>query len=66
MTKLEQIEKYVAELSPNAMRKFARWFEVYKEAEWGRQIEADAKAGKLDKFIAEAKAETKAGKLTPL
>jgi hypothetical protein len=66
MTKLEQIEKYVAELSPNEMRKFARWFEEYKEAEWDRQIEADAKAGKLDKFIAEAKAEIKAGKLTPL
>jgi hypothetical protein len=66
MTKLEQIEKYVAELSPSEMRKFARWFEEYKEAERDRQIEADAKAGKLDKFIAEAKAEIKAGKLTPL
>lgn len=66
MTKLEQIEKSVAELSPSEMRKFARWFEQYKETEWDRQIEADSKAGKLDKFISEARAEIKAGKLTPL
>jgi hypothetical protein len=66
MTKLEQIEKSVAELSPAEMRRFARWFEEHKEAEWDRQIEADAKAGKLDKFISEARAEIKAGKLTPL
>jgi hypothetical protein len=66
MTKLEQIEKSVAELSPAEMRKFVRWLEEYREAEWDRRIEADAKAGKLDKFIAEARAEIKAGKLTPL
>ena len=66
MTKLEQIEKSVAELSPSEMRKFARWFEEHKEAEWDRQIEADVKAGKLDKFISEARAEIAAGKLTPL
>jgi DNA repair photolyase len=66
MTKLEQIEKSVAELSPAEMRRFARWFEEHKETEWDRQIEADAKAGKLDKFISEARAEIKTGKLTPL
>ena len=66
MTKLGQIEKSVAELSPAEMRKFARWFEEHKEAEWDRQIEVDAKAGMLDKFISEARAEIAAGKLTPL
>lgn len=66
MTKLEQIEKSVAELSPAEKRRFARWFEEHQEAEWDRWIEADAKAGKLDGFIAEARAEIKTGKLTPL
>lgn len=66
MTRLEQIEKSVAELSPSEMRKFARWFEEHKEAEWDRQIEADVMAGKLEKFISEARAEIEAGKLTPL
>ena len=66
MTKLEQIQKSAAELSPAERRKFARWLEEYQEAEWDRQIEADVKAGKLDKFIAEARAEIKAGKLTLL
>jgi hypothetical protein len=65
-TKLEQIEKSVAELPPADMRKFARWFEEHREAEWDRQIEADAKAGRLDKFIADARAEIEEGKLTPL
>ena len=66
MTKLEQIQKSAAELSPAERRKFARWLEKSQEAEWDRQIEADVKAGKLDKFIAEARAEIRAGKLTPL
>lgn len=66
MTKLEQIEKSVAELSPAEKRRFARWFEVHQEAEWDRRIEADIKAGKLDRFIGQARAEIKAGKLTPL
>ena len=66
MTKLEQIQKSAAELSPAERRKFARWFEEFQETEWDRRIEADIKAGKLDKFIAEARAEIKVGKLTPL
>lgn len=66
MTKLEQIEKSVAELSPSEMRKFARWFEEYKEAEWDRQIEADAKSGKLDSLADAALAAHSAGKTRPL
>jgi hypothetical protein len=66
MTKLEQIEKSVAELSPAEMRKFARWFEEHKEAEWDRQIEADAKAGKLDTLADAALAAHHAGKTRQL
>jgi len=33
--------------------------------EWDRQIEADARAGKLDRFIEEAIAEHRAGKSRP-
>jgi hypothetical protein len=32
---------------------------------WDRQIEADAKAGKLDSLIKKAKADHRAGKATP-
>ncbi|MER8443775.1 hypothetical protein NKH52_11280 [Mesorhizobium sp. M1066] len=66
MTKLEQIEKSVAELSPEELKAFAAWFEALREDMWDRQIEADAKAGRLDKLVAEARAEIAAGKLRDL
>ena len=66
MTKLEQIEKSVAELSKEELKAFAKWFAELQADRWDRQIEADAKAGKLDKLIAEAKAEIAAGKTRPL
>ncbi|WP_217575585.1 hypothetical protein [Mesorhizobium sp. GbtcB19] len=66
MTKLEQIEKSVAELSPEELKAFAAWFEVLQADLWDKQIEADAKAGGLDKLVAEARAEIAAGKLRDL
>jgi hypothetical protein len=66
MTKLEQIEKSVTELSDQELKAFAKWFEELQADLWDRQIEADAKAGRLDKLIAEAKAEIAAGKTRPL
>ena len=66
MTKLEQIEKSFAELSPEELKAFKAWFEELEAARWDRQIADDAKAGKLDKLIAEAKAEIAAGKVRPL
>lgn len=66
MTKLEQIEKSVADLSPEELKAFAAWFEALQADMWDRQIEADAKAGRLDKLVAEARAEIAAGKLRDL
>ena len=50
MTKLEQIEKSVAELPPEELKAFSKWFEEFQSEQWDRQIEADATAGKLDAF----------------
>ncbi|WFP65467.1 MULTISPECIES: hypothetical protein [unclassified Mesorhizobium] len=66
MTKLEQIEKSVAELNPEELKAFAAWFEALQADLWDKQIEADAKAGRLDKLVAEARAEIAAGKLRDL
>ncbi|MDX8496300.1 hypothetical protein RFN29_32760 [Mesorhizobium sp. VK22B] len=66
MTKLEQIEKSVAELSPEDLKAFATWFEELQADRWDKQIEADAKAGRLDKLLAEAREEIAAGKLRDL
>ena len=66
MTKLEIIEKEIASLDPQDVRKLADWLDEYKAELWDRQIEADAKAGRLDGFIASAKAEIAARKVCSL
>ena len=66
MSKVEQIESEIAELSPAEARQVAKWLEELLADEWDRQIAADAKAGKLDRFIDEALEEHRQGKPTPL
>lgn len=66
MTKLEKIEQDIATLAPADVRKLADWLEEYKSDLWDRQMEDDAKSGRLDKFAARALTAHKAGKSTPL
>jgi hypothetical protein len=66
MTKLETIEREIASLDPEDVRRLGEWLAAYQEDLWDQQIEADAKAGKLDRLIAEARAEIAAGKVSPL
>ena len=62
MTKLEDIEKAVEQLSPEELAKFRAWFEELQANLWDQQIERDIKAGKLDKLAERALASHKAGK----
>ena len=66
MTKLEQIENAVTSLSPAEMKQFSSWFAEFHADLWDQQILADAESGRLDKFLAEAKAEIAAGKVRDL
>ncbi|MDF3150547.1 hypothetical protein P3C58_00990 [Mesorhizobium sp. XAP10] len=66
MTKLEQIEKSVAKLSPEELKAFAAWFEALQADMWDRQMEADAKAGRLDRLAEQALADHRAGRTRPL
>ena len=66
MTKLEQIEKAVTALSPSEIKQFANWFAEFHADLWDQQIAADAQSGRLDQFLAEAKAEIAAGKVRDL
>ncbi len=61
MTKLEQIQRSIAALSPKELKAFAKWFEAFQADVWDKQIEADAKAGRLDEFAEKALAEVRAG-----
>ncbi len=56
MTILE-IEQAIIQLSPKELSRFRAWFEEYYAQVWDKQIEADAKAGRLDRLIAEANEE---------
>ena len=58
---IEDLEKAVAKLPPDDLARFRAWFEEFEAARFDGKIERDAKAGKLDKLIAEARANHEAG-----
>lgn len=62
MSELEELEKRIRNLAPKDLAKFRAWFAEFDHALWDRQIESDAKSGKLDRLVNEAKADYKAGK----
>ena len=52
MSTLEEIQEAVAQLKAEDRARFRRWFLEREADSWDREIEADARAGKLD-FLAE-------------
>lgn len=66
MTTLTEIELAVKQLPKQDLRQFAEWFQQYLEAEWDKQIEADAAAGRLNTLIASAEADIEAGRVKEL
>ena len=48
MSKVETIEHEIKMLSPAELATFRSWFCEFDTEAWDRQIEEDAKAGKLD------------------
>lgn len=61
MTRLEEAERAVRELSDQELTEFREWFAEFDHALWDAQIEADAKAGKLDALKQQALAAYKRG-----
>ena len=62
MTKLEDIERAIAHLSPEELARLRAWFEDFDGSAFDERIERDAMSGKLDKLAAEALADHKAGR----
>ncbi len=62
MSTVESLERAVKQLSPGDLAAFRRWFLEFDAAAWDAQIEADARAGKLETMAAEARAEYTAGR----
>ncbi|MGD0653854.1 MAG: hypothetical protein ABSA16_05880 [Thermoguttaceae bacterium] len=50
MTTIEKIECDIKKLTRDELTAFRAWFAEYDSDEWDRQIEEDAKSGKLDKL----------------
>jgi Sec-independent protein translocase protein TatA len=65
MSTVLEIESAITKLKPQEIRAVGEWLDELREAMWDRQIEADAKAGKLDSLIKKAKADHRAGKAMP-
>jgi hypothetical protein len=58
---IDQVQK----LPPQEVFKLGRWLREYEAELWDQQIEADIRAGKLDKLSQEALEELRAGKTRP-
>ncbi|MBV8798766.1 MAG: hypothetical protein JOY77_04550 [Alphaproteobacteria bacterium] len=63
---VEELEKAVANLPREQLATFCEWFEAFVADEWDRQMEEDAKSGKLDKLFAESEADFRAGRVRDL
>jgi hypothetical protein len=66
MTTLEDIEKAIADLPREQLKKFRTWFEQFEAAHFDQAIERDAKTGKLDRLAEEALADFRAGRTREL
>ena len=63
---VQELESAVSSLPPEDFAHFQAWFEEFAADAWDRQIEADARAGKLDHLISQADADFEADRCTPL
>ncbi len=66
MSTVQEIETAIQKLKPQEIHEVADWLQVLREELWDKQIQADAKAGKLDKLMEEAKQDYLAGRCKPL
>jgi len=52
---VKEIEAAIAQLSPDELAQFADWFDEFQATAWDEQLEADARAGKLDELARAAR-----------
>jgi len=62
MSRLEQLEQQIAELDASELKALRAWFERYDAEVWDRQIESDAKSGRLGRLIDRALGDHEAGR----
>jgi hypothetical protein len=62
MSKVENIEQEVKDLTPSELAAFRRWFLDFDARAWDQQIEDDIRNGKLDKLAEDALTAHRSGK----
>ena len=65
MSKLEEIKRAIEQLPKEDFRNLSGWIIQRHESKWDGQIEADIRAGRLDKFAKEALREDSEGETRP-
>jgi hypothetical protein len=65
MSTVAEIESAIKNLKPQEIYEVGDLVDELRENLWDKQIEADAKAGKLDKLMEEAKQDYLAGRCKP-
>ncbi len=63
---VKEIEAAIAQLPRHEITELSRWLEEFQNQMWDEQIERDAKAGRFDQLIEQAKAQYAAGQCKPL
>ncbi len=66
MSRVENLEGQVKQLSSDELRAFREWFAEFDAEAWDRQFEADVRNGKLDELAARALRDYEAGRATEL
>jgi hypothetical protein len=66
MSTVQEIETAIQKLKPQEIREVADWLQELREELWDRQIDADVKAGRLDKLAEKALEDYRAGRTKPL
>lgn len=66
MNSLPEIEAAIMQLSKDELHALSDWLQAYLDDAWDRQIEADAKTGRLDKLLQRADADIAANRVKPL
>ena len=66
MRKVEHIERQIGELSREEFAELRDWVLQRDWASWDTQVEADARSGKLDKLLEDARTDFKEGRTREL
>jgi hypothetical protein len=66
MSTVQEIEAAIQKLEPKKIYEVGDWLDELREELWDKQIDADAKTGRLDKLMEEVKQDYLAGRCKPL